>query len=403
MRVLNDADRETAELILRLHLEDIEAAEADQWTDSESDNESTADSDDASHTDTDNAPLGPDDLRLEDLDARHPTNSPSAASSIRNGSDFNDDEHGDQASVVDGDLDGNQDVPIDNGVQMSSNSGARNSRSIRALTVDGELMIVEVPEPEMDRDASSVRSRSLPVSKHEDEQSNDDDGDSETEDDNSEHDDADLGSDEEEEDEEDEPESQESSSESEDLSDHVSETSSLAEYAERSGVEEQPCIICGKMCCKSVSCLLGCGHYHCRTCLNHAFRLALRDRSSYPPRCCSTDSRIPFDQARPILDSELADAFENKQEELDDANPTYCFKSSCSSYIPESFKEGAMGMCKECSSDTCILCRQQWHTGDCLDDEQIAQTLRLAKDLDWQKCPGCQRIVELTFGCNHVT
>jgi hypothetical protein len=397
MRVLNDADSETAELILRLHLGDIEAAEADRDSESESERETenTTDSDDASDTDTNDEPINPEDLIVDDLDHLHLIDASSAAPSSTSESHSIDGEREDEESDDDGSVDTDQEEPTNDNVDVSSNYDALNNRSIRAIIVDGDLLVYQRHAPELSSDSAGSRL--------EDEESSDNDGHWETEDDDLEHDDADLESDSEKEiTEEDELESNESSSESEELSDNVSETSSHADYAGRSRVEEHPCIICGEMCCKNGSCLLSCGHYHCGGCLNHAFRLALKDRSAYPPRCCGTDS-IPFSQTRQILDSKLADAFENKQEELDDPNPTYCFKSSCSGYIPESFKDGTRGMCKECFNETCILCRQQWHSGDCRNDEQIEQTLRLAKDMDWRKCPGCQRIVELTFGCNHVT
>ena len=129
----------------------------------------------------------------------------------------------------------------------------------------------------------------------------------------------------------------------------------------------------------------------------------MTDERIFPPRCCTQP--IPFEDVRLFLDDSLVSKFEGKREELEDTKKTYCHVPKCSSYIGQANKEGNVGTCPSSSyvAQTCLLCKQGAHSGDCAKDEAMEQTKQLAKKQGWQKCPTCNRMVELNLGCNHIT
>lgn len=144
-----------------------------------------------------------------------------------------------------------------------------------------------------------------------------------------------------------------------------------------------------------------CQHHYCDGCLNSLFRLAMNDEDSYPPRCCT--QLIPLDDVRLFLNARLVTDFETKKEELDDAKPTYCCVPACSTYISQEHKRENVGTCPECAAETCLLCKEAAHDGDCTVNEADQQLLELATEEGWKRCPRCRRMVELNTGCNHMT
>lgn len=161
------------------------------------------------------------------------------------------------------------------------------------------------------------------------------------------------------------------------------------------------CIICEDNFDADHCTQVPCQHYYCDGCLNDLFRVAMTNEQAYPPRCCKTT--VPFEDVSHVLSNELADEFGAKKEELDDTKRTYCYVPTCSTYIGEEHKEENVATCPVCSAKTCILCKQAQHDGDCANDNEMAATMRLAESEGWQKCPQCERMVELHTGCNHMT
>ncbi|KAI7188907.1 hypothetical protein KC319_g347, partial [Hortaea werneckii] len=102
-------------------------------------------------------------------------------------------------------------------------------------------------------------------------------------------------------------------------------------------------------------CQVPCGDWYCDGCLQYLFTLVLTDESLFPARCCQE----PFDYMaiKPRLPEELAAQYEAKKEELGNKNL----------------------------------------------DEALESVLKIAGDEDWQRCPDCKGMIELTFGCNHMT
>lgn len=143
-----------------------------------------------------------------------------------------------------------------------------------------------------------------------------------------------------------------------------------------------------------------CGHIYCDECLEHLFELATTDESLFPPRCCKT--QIPVETAKLYLSKGTIESFSEKIIEFGTPNRTYCFRPSCSSFLPPSSVVGDKGTCPQCGAATCTICKGESHSNDCPQDIATQEVLELASREGWQRCFNCKRLVELNFGCNHM-
>lgn len=144
-----------------------------------------------------------------------------------------------------------------------------------------------------------------------------------------------------------------------------------------------------------------CQHEYCRSCLEDLFKASMTDESLFPPRCCRQP--INMNVARIFLKSELVKQFEKKKIEFETPNRTYCYSAECSTFIGPTHINGEVATCPICEHTTCINCKQRAHTGDCPDDSAMQQLLVTAQENGWQRCYSCWRMVELNYGCNHMT
>lgn len=145
-----------------------------------------------------------------------------------------------------------------------------------------------------------------------------------------------------------------------------------------------------------------CSHEYCRRCFEELFTRSLTDESLFPPRCCGQS--IPINQANRIfLSPKLVGEFQAKKVERETPNPTYCYRPNCSTFIPMQFVKGDVGTCVRCSAATCTICKGVSHSGDCPEDTDTQEVLRIAMENEWQRCPSCRRVVELRTGCHHIS
>lgn len=145
-----------------------------------------------------------------------------------------------------------------------------------------------------------------------------------------------------------------------------------------------------------------CGDEYCVGCISELFERAMTDETLYPPKCCR--QVIPLQSIRPFLTPGLAAAFAEKSIEFDTTDRTYCWVSSCSSFIPQTrIAGGNIATCSRCSMTTCSDCKARAHWGDCPNDTATQQLLTAAAALGWQRCYQCHGVVELNHGCNHIT
>lgn len=144
-----------------------------------------------------------------------------------------------------------------------------------------------------------------------------------------------------------------------------------------------------------------CGHNYCRDCLQNLFSSSMKDETLYPPRCCKRP--IPLGDARKVLPKDLASEFVNRKDEMETRDRTYCYDPRCSTFIRPYTINGTLARCSRCRQTTCTDCKNQWHFGDCPRDEAVEELLATATENHWRQCPECKRVVELVYGCNHIT
>lgn len=144
-----------------------------------------------------------------------------------------------------------------------------------------------------------------------------------------------------------------------------------------------------------------CKHEYCRECLANLFQTSMTDESLYPPRCCNQS--IPVDPNRVFLPSSLVSEFKERKIELDTPNRTYCHVPTCSTFITVECIKNDIGTCGRCGEQTCAICKQKSHPGDCPEDPAIQELLEIAAEKKWQRCSSCSRVIELFLGCNHIT
>lgn len=147
---------------------------------------------------------------------------------------------------------------------------------------------------------------------------------------------------------------------------------------------------------------VGCRHEYCRACLRRLFSDSLTDESLFPPRCCGV--AIDVEQVLDFLPAKLVGQFRAKKVELETPNKTYCHQPTCSLFIPPAAISGDVGTCVRCRQRTCIICKgPSHHESDCPGDAGIQMLLDVAAENGWQRCYQCHRIVELNFGCYHIS
>jgi IBR domain, a half RING-finger domain len=145
-----------------------------------------------------------------------------------------------------------------------------------------------------------------------------------------------------------------------------------------------------------------CEHEYCRDCLSGLFKSSLTDVSLFPPRCCRQE--MTLDSVKSFLeDTELMNLFERKRIELSTTDKTYCHSPTCSAFIFPERIQGDLAVCEECALVTCTMCKLASHDDDCPADQGLKQVLALTTEEGWQRCGKCKRVIELNFGCNHIT
>ena len=147
-----------------------------------------------------------------------------------------------------------------------------------------------------------------------------------------------------------------------------------------------------------------CSHRYCFPCLEHLHSASMRDETLYPPRCCKLV--MPWDNVKDKISEELVTSFEKKKEELDTPTDkrTYCSDAKCAMFIGTKHIAKDVAACPACKKATCTMCKASLHHHeDCPADPALEETLTLAFNFGWQRCAKCKRVVDLAFGCYHIT
>ena len=188
-----------------------------------------------------------------------------------------------------------------------------------------------------------------------------------------------------------------------DIDEHNCESSSQDASRTISADTRRQCIACQEQIARDSIVCAPCTHEYCRSCLIMLFRAALTDEALFPLRCCRQLITPLLDEVRPLIPQDLVCEYEKKKVEFETLDRTYCDDQRCMAFILPGDGENERVKCEECGKETCVMCKAAAHEGDCLDDMALQQVLDMAEENGWQRCTACGRIVELDFGCNHIT
>ncbi|KAF8248698.1 hypothetical protein K440DRAFT_599895 [Wilcoxina mikolae CBS 423.85] len=144
-----------------------------------------------------------------------------------------------------------------------------------------------------------------------------------------------------------------------------------------------------------------CSHSYCHGCIRSLFIHSITDESLYPPRCCG--QHIPFDTVYSLLSDQEVESFRQSVVEYTTSDRIYCPTADCGKFIPPANIRGENATCGVCSRRACVHCKAAEHDGDCAEDELLQMVLHTASEEGWQRCFRCRAMVELDYGCNHMT
>lgn len=162
------------------------------------------------------------------------------------------------------------------------------------------------------------------------------------------------------------------------------------------------CVACNAEVSYTSAVYAPCGHDYCKDCAKQIFVNAARDESLFPPRCCRQP--IPLAAVDVFLDPAFITHFEEKSVEYMTPDRLYCSWPTCSAFIPPSSINGETAVCPKCGYWVCTLCKGPTHQGrDCPEDGALNDLIETAHGAGWQRCYQCNRFVELSLGCNHIT
>ncbi|KAF8858471.1 ariadne RING finger [Acephala macrosclerotiorum] len=161
------------------------------------------------------------------------------------------------------------------------------------------------------------------------------------------------------------------------------------------------CVACGDAFQLSGLVRCPCGDLYCPECLKSLFVRATTDEALFPPRCCR--QTIPLSAIESELSDESLSNFNSAAIEFSTTNRTYCVRTDCGKFIPPDHIHSSRAVCLHCRAETCAHCKGALHSGDCPKDQALQALLTLAEEERWRRCFGCNAMVELNTGCNHIT
>ncbi|KAK6341851.1 hypothetical protein TWF730_001338 [Orbilia blumenaviensis] len=181
-------------------------------------------------------------------------------------------------------------------------------------------------------------------------------------------------------------------------------------YFKSPGSTQRECISCTDMFPVTEIITLDCNHRYCESCLNMMVMTASQQESTMPPKCCSVKVR-PNIIKRVLKTDEDKIKFSRKIIEYDTMveKRLFCPKRKCGAFIPYHPRKDQhhplVGTCQKCGTRACRICKGKAHkpTEDCPEDLGLNAVIGLSKDNGWKRCYRCRAMIELNYGCNHMT
>lgn len=168
-------------------------------------------------------------------------------------------------------------------------------------------------------------------------------------------------------------------------------------------------------------------HAYCQPCLTHYVMSKLAPDGNcsgvletvvFPIKCpeChqgAWEEGISDEVAERFL-SEKNMVLWHAQKLFDSMEKHYCPNPRCSALVQiEEDPNEPVAICPECQESICVSCKVLWHQDlTCEEFQDLPENERspddqsvllLAKAKNWRRCPACSRLVELAFGCHHIT
>ncbi|KAL8890067.1 MAG: hypothetical protein Q9215_002748 [Flavoplaca cf. flavocitrina] len=173
-----------------------------------------------------------------------------------------------------------------------------------------------------------------------------------------------------------------------------------------STLKDPTCTVCMDQSKWSEYVPLSCHHGYCLECVMRLFQRAMTDETLFPPQCC--EMNIPLARVRSQVTTEFEAAFRERKIEMDTpaSERTYCSYQACSTFLKSNADNLRINKirCPKCNTRTCITCKAVAHESDyCPQDPAVVSLMATAASQGYKQCPSCHLLIELTFGCNHIT
>jgi hypothetical protein len=133
------------------------------------------------------------------------------------------------------------------------------------------------------------------------------------------------------------------------------------------------CVVCREYVRFFETARVPCGHEYCRDCLQRLFRASMIDDTLFPPRCCRQP--VTPGGVRIFLTADLIKQHEQKKNESNTPDRTYCSNPFCSSFLRLQNVHQERATCLDCGTETCTMCKAPGHAGDCPADTGLQQVL----------------------------
>ncbi|KAF3941353.1 hypothetical protein ABW19_dt0204402 [Dactylella cylindrospora] len=155
---------------------------------------------------------------------------------------------------------------------------------------------------------------------------------------------------------------------------------------------------------------LECDHKFCEECLRIMVMTASQQEATMPPSCCKMSVR-PNVIKKVLKTQEDRVAFSRKVIEYDTSidKRLFCPKKKCGAFIPyhplKDKHHPLVGHCQKCGTRACRICKGKAHkyAEDCPQDMDLNAVLELSSTKGWRRCYRCRAMIELNYGCTHMT
>lgn len=175
------------------------------------------------------------------------------------------------------------------------------------------------------------------------------------------------------------------------------------EATSEAAISELSCAVC--KCDEAAEDLfkLECEHYYCFECLQTWLEFSCVNRASWPARCCGI--QLDLDKVAKHVKTGPGSKLLAKAFEYSTKKPVYCSNGECAAFLGPACDKASptpVACTAGCGTITCLSCKCADHCGVCEEQVVPQDVLNLIEEHNWQSCPSCNHVIEMTYGCNKV-